>query len=681
MKSKLLSLIAFNLLFSGSAYAVKAKRAPAQKAVDYEIPWNVKEGEIAEKCPKQIAEFESSVEEWLKKAQADQDKTNFDYFLSYEDTSRALEAWSSIVSLIFNLHTDKKIRDEAFQCQILIGNAADKVSARTDIYQVLKALKPRDKNEERLSYVILKGLEQSGALISDKKKHVEFLQIQEKLNNLSSEFGKNINDDKSFVAFTAEELDGVPENVVKRFQKLPDGKLKVEMKAGDYLDVITNANQEETRKSVYVAYRKKVGPHNIEVLKQVLALKQKTAELLGYKNWAALQTSDRMAKNPETVFKFYDDLKPRFFHMRDLNLARLKTFVAEQKQGDKDQALNPWDIDYYARLYKKKYGDFDLEKAREYFPRKKVVTEMLKFYQELLGVKFKEINNKNVWHPTVKTYEIIDGGKTIAYFYLDLEPREGKYSHQAAMNYRRGYKMDDGSYRRPISVMMGNLTPEKPGVPALLSLKEVVTLFHEFGHVMHGTLTKAMYSSLSGTGVYRDFVEAPSQMLENWVYTDELLNRITSHYKTGKKIPSEMIKKIKEEKNYNSGIFYARQLMLGTYDMNLHTKPKTDPLPYWREISKEYSTFDAIPEDVYPAQFGHLMGYSAGYYSYLWSIVFAQDMFSKFQEAGVLNKPLGLKYRHVILEQGNMKEPMDLLKEFLGREPNQEAFLKSIEEK
>lgn len=673
-------LLFINILLILFAYV---RAVNAQTVGNYEIPWNMKHGEITERCPKEIAALEKDVDEWFAKASADKDTTNFDYFLSSEELGLKASSFISTVYLIYNLHTDEKIRKEAFDCKILFSNAADKISARTDIYQLLKKLKPRNKAEERLAYITLKGLEESGALISDEKKHKEYLEIQEKLNQLSSEFAKNIADDKSSIAFTEAELAGVPENVMKRFEKLPDGRLKIVLKDNDYLDVFGTAELESTRKSIYTAVRGKVGMKNIEILKKILELRQETAELLGYKNWAEVQTSNRMAKNPESVFKFYDSLKPQFFAMRDKNLARLKKFVGEQDPELKDKDLAPWNADsngYFAKLYKKKHLSFDEQKVREYFPRQKVIDEMLKFYQELFSIKFKEIDNKNVWHPTVQTYEILDGKKTIAYFYLDLEPREGKYSHQAVMNYRTGYKMKDGTYRRPISVMMGNMTPEKPGAPALLSIREVETLFHEFGHVMHGTLTKAPYSSLAGTNVYRDFVEAPSQMLENWVYTDALLNRISSHYKTGKKIPKDLVKKMKENKSYNSGIFYSRQLLLGAFDMTLHTQKIDDPRAQYAKMVKEYAGVDPIPDDTFPAPFGHLMGYSAGYYSYLWSIVFAEDMFSKFEEKGVMNKALGMKYRKVILEPGNMHEPMELLKMFLGREPSPDAFIKSIQE-
>ncbi len=658
-----------------------SQRKPAQISNSYEIPWDVKKGEIKENCPKQLAEFESNIEEWLKKSQADKNPTSFDLFLDYENINREFEDQIAVVFLIFNLHTDKDIRQEAHECKILVGNTTDRVSARTDVYQALKKLKPRNKAESRLSYVTLKGLEQSGALIADPAKHAEFLKIQQKLNELSNQFSKNINDDKTVVEYTLEELDGVPENSIKRFEKSSAGKYIVTMKASDYVDVIANANSEETRKRMYVAYRKRVGPKNIEILKEVLANRQKVAELMGYKNWAGVTTGNRMAKSPENVFKFYDGLRPQFFAMRDKNMARLKKFIPEANPELKGKPLNAWDLEYYSRLYKKKYKDYDPEKAREYFPRQKVVSEMLKFYQEMFNVQFKEVANTNVWHSSVKTYEIIDGGKTIAYFYLDLEPRDGKYNHQAAMGYRSTFKMVDGSNRRPIGVMMANFTPEKPDAPSLLGVQEVETLFHEFGHIMHQTLTKTPYASLSGTNVYRDFVEAPSQMLENWVYTDQLLDRMTSHYKTGERIPKDLVKKFKADKNYNSGIFHSRQMMLGMYDMSLHTKQGLDPLEFYFKLAKDYSGFEPVPEDVFPAQFGHLMGYSAGYYGYLWSVVFAEDMFSKFKEQGVMNKDLGMKYRRVILQQGNMKEPMDLLRQFLGREPSQKAFIESIQEK
>ncbi|HEX4925373.1 MAG TPA: M3 family metallopeptidase, partial [Bdellovibrionales bacterium] len=285
-------------------------------------------------------------------------------------------------------------------------------------------------------------------------------------------------------------------------------------------------------------------------------------------------------------------------------------------------------------------------------------------------------------HPDVKLYKVINkaDGKLLSYFFADMIPRPGKYGHAAAFSLIMGRVKADG-YSYPVSSIVSNFNPPSGDKPSLLNIDEVETLFHEFGHIMHQILTRAPYASLSGTSVAQDFVEAPSQMLENWVWDESILNRISGHYKnTSQKLPSELLKKILAAKDFNQGYFYTRQLFLGLMDFTMHmTQGAVNTTTLHDQLYKKIIGIDPVAGNHFNATFGHLMGgYDAGYYGYLWSEVYAQDMFTVFKEKGLLDASTGARYRSIILEKGNMKEPLDLVREFLGREPSPAAFYEKL---
>ena len=307
---------------------------------------------------------------------------------------------------------------------------------------------------------------------------------------------------------------------------------------------------------------------------------------------------------------------------------------------------------------------------------------MFDVYSKILGVRFEEVKDASVWAPGVKLYRILNASDSalIAHFYTDFIPREGKYSHAAAFNLVTGRRLPDGSYVKPVSAIVANFTPPADGKPSLLTHDEVETTFHEFGHIMHQTLTKAPYASLAGTRVARDFVEAPSQMLENWVWSPEILASLSGHYKdNSKKLPPELLKSMMEARDYNQGLFYTRQLYYALMDMAYHTtKGDFDTTKVQEKLHKEITGLDPVPGGHWEASFGHLMGYDAGYYGYLWSEVYAQDMFTRFEKDGLLSDKVGADYRHVILESGNMQEAADLVTQFLGRKSTRDAFFKKL---
>jgi len=324
------------------------------------------------------------------------------------------------------------------------------------------------------------------------------------------------------------------------------------------------------------------------------------------------------------------------------------------------------------------------EEIKDYFPTDLVVTETLNIYQEILGLKFHLLSKEesHVWFDEVSQYSVFDQATNqfIGHFYLDLYPRDGKYGHAACFSLQRGCLGEDGKIQHPASAMVCNFTKASPEKPALLRHSEFITFFHEFGHVMHGICAQVKYSRFAGTSTERDFVECPSQMLENWCWEKVILQRVTSHYKDGTKLPEEIIQRMLAAKHANSGLLNLRQVFFGILDQTIHkTKGKLNTEELYGRLKKEITLVDHTPGTNPIGNFGHFMGgYDASYYGYLWSEVYSADLFSVFEEHGILNKEIGDRYRNLILRPGGSDDAMKYLIAFLGREPNQNAFLKSI---
>lgn len=569
------------------------------------------------------------------------------------------------------------LNKEGAQCKEKMGQFGVEVSTRRDLFEAIQNQPTRSAAEARLMEETIKEFELNGLkLPAEQLEKVK--KLFSELSTLSVQFSTALNEDKSFVAFSTEELEGVPETALARFKKQEDGKYIVTTKSTDYSAVIENAKRSETRRRIALAYQTRGGEGNVKLLERALLLRQEVAKLLGFATWADYKTSKNMAKTGGAALSFLEGLKGKLASRNRSDLDRLLRFKKELEPGA--QKLDAWDTGYLAYQLQKRDFSLDNEKIREYFPADLVVAGMFKTYAKLLGVRFEPIPDARVWAEGVKLYAIYNqnGREPIAHFYTDFFPRQGKYGHAAAFTLRSGRKLPDGSYQTPISAIVSNFTPPADGKPSLLTHNQVSTAFHEFGHIMHQTLTLAPYASLSGTQVARDFVEAPSQMLENWAWSPAILAEVSGHYKTKQKLPAKLLRQMLAARDFNQGVFYTRQLLLGLFDLKVHTTPgPVKANETYEQLYREIAGLEPMSGGSFPGTFGHIMGgYDASYYGYIWSEVFADDMFSKFTD---LTSPrTGMRYRRTILEQGGMKEPQDLLKEFLGREPRPNAFFKRL---
>lgn len=580
-------------------------------------------------------------------------------------------------SFLKYVSTDKAVRDAAHDCETMIEQFEVEVYTREDVYKALRAYADKKEALGKDDHLLLEktllefkrnGLELAAADRAKVKK------LKQEVVQLESTFGKNLNEWKDHLEVSREELGGLPEDYISRLSTAAAGRYLVKMDYPEYFPFMENAGSEDARRRLEAKFENRGYPVNTELLEKALAKRYEIARLLGYKTHADYILEDRMAKSPKDVEIFLDRLAKK---LRPLGEQEIKT-MEEMKKGP----IMAWDWRYYDNLIKKTRHELDDQKVKEYFPADAVTTEMLKIYQELLGVIFKEEPAMSRWQADVKLYSVTDTEtkQLIAYFYMDLFPREGKYKHAAAFDLVHGRLLDEGTYQKPVAAMVANFSKPGAGQPSLLKHSEVETFFHEFGHIMHQVLTTAKYGRFSGTNVSRDFVEAPSQIFENWVWNPQVLKRLSGHYQDpSRKLPDELLQKMVALKNLNSGIRYLRQVFFASVDMRYHTAPKTDTTEVWGDLRKKIALIPPSPGTHAPAGFGHLMGgYDVGYYGYLWSEVYAADMFSRFEKEGIMNPKLGREYRRLILQPGRSLDEAGQLRAFLGREPNEEAFLKSI---
>jgi len=575
------------------------------------------------------------------------------------------------------------VREAGNECETLLGQFSVDMYSREDLYRSLKEYASKGEaltgESKRLVDKELLDFKRSG-LELPKDQRQAITDLRKKLVELEATFGKNINEYKDAALFLESELDGLPEDFVARLEKV-DGKYKVGLDYPDYFPFMENSTNPAARAVLEAKFNDRAARQNLPVLKEVLALRLKAANLLGYKTHAHFVLEDRMAKDPKTVADFITRLRKKVKILGGDELDTLKSLKYVYEGAGPSKQFNAWDWRFYDNQLKKVKYAVDNQKIKEYFPADHVTEQMLGVYQKLLGLKYRQIVDAAIWHPDVKLYEITDasGGEPIAYFYLDLFPREGKYKHAAAFSLITGRVMPDGRYQKPVSAMVANFNKSTKDRPSLLTHDEVETFFHEFGHIMHQTLTKARYGRFSGSATARDFVEAPSQMLENWVWDREVLASLSGHYlDRTKKLPDALLNKMLAAKNVNSGLTTLRQLLFGSVDQLYHGKPPADTTAAYARLAKEVSMIPTSAGTHPEASFGHLMGYDSGYYGYMWSKVYAEDMYSLFKAAGALNPQLGRRYRTEILEKGSSRDEMDSLKAFLLREPNEDAFLESI---
>ncbi|KAI0387946.1 Metalloprotease [Hypomontagnella monticulosa] len=613
---------------------------------------------------------------------------------------------------------DADLRNASTEAEKIMDEFSIECNMREDVYQLVDAAflaqKSKEPNLDAESLRLLekerKGYIRNGLGLPKGPQRDRFKEIKKRLSQIAIQFQKNLNEENGGLWFTKEELDGVPSDVVDGLEKGTgenEGKVKLSFKYPDLFPTLKFAKNPETRKKVFIANENKTN-QNVPLFREAVLLRDEAARLLGYPNHAAFRIEDKMAKEPATVNTFLSDLRTRLApggQKEKNHLLELKKKDEESRGLKPDGNYYLWDHRYYDRMMVEQEYSIDEVKIAEYFPLQSTVRGMLHIFEELFGLVFVELDaeaRKSIsptgkaediaWHEDVIVFSVWDdsseGDGFVGYLYLDLHPRQGKYGHAANFNLQPGYLKKDGTRRYPATALVCNFSKPTEKKPSLLKHDEVVTLFHELGHGIHDLSGRCTYSRFHGTSTVRDFVEAPSQMLENWCWTPSQLKALSNHYETGEKIPDELIEKQISTKHVNDALFNLRQLHFGIFDMTVHSPTtheeleKMDFSAIYNDLRKEIAGLEGPEALGEPSTwgngqstFGHLVGgYDAGYYGYLSSEVYSTDMFYTVFKKDPMNGKEGRRYRHTVLERGGSQDEMLSLEQFLGRKPSSDAF-------
>src|SRR5215471_12074266 len=586
--------------------------------------------------------------------------------------------------------TNEKMRAAAENAVKEFQDWAVGIDYREDVYKALKAFadtKPKLTGEDKKLFdETMRDYRRAGlALAPDKRKEVEDLRKQ--LAKIGTDFDTNIVNAKVPVVFTKAELDGVPDSffAAPGVKTGDDSYTVLPNVTWQFIAVEENAKSEATRKKLYVIHDSLAKDTNRAVLNQMIELRNKIALRLGYKSWDDFQTEIKMAKTGAGAKKYINDLvsgiQPKFA----AEVADMQKMKVDDTK-DPNAKIEVWDWRYYGnQLVKQKYS-VDKEALRDFFPFQKVLEGMFNIYQSIFGLKFEKIAAPYKWIDDLQLYMVTDAasGEPLGMFYLDMFPREGKFNHFAQFDIISGKLFPNGKYQRPTVALLCNFPPASGDAPSLMTHQDVETLFHEFGHALHSIVTRAKYGRFAGTHVPGDFVEAPSQMLQNWVWDKKVLDTFAADYRDpSKKIPADVVKKLNDAKLATAGISYRRQFAFASLDLALHD-PHPEEMPYDSVaisnpiLEKVFLPID--PSTTFVSYFGHLNGYDAGYYGYAWADAIAADMATVFEKVkdGYLDKQAGMKLRREIYEPGDLRDVNESIERFVGRKQSIEPFLKKI---
>ena len=590
------------------------------------------------------------------------------------------------LSLLAYFHADPAVREAAARLETKGSQTKAAVFARKDIYRALKEYadtNPRLAHEDaRLMAKWLERYERAGMALSDKEA-AEYARLNTERLNKITQFNVNLNNYQDELHVTREELDGLGETYINRLGRTDGGKYIVTLKYPDYNPFMASAKSEKARKALQEKFARRGGKENVTLLEDTLELRRRQAALLGYKQYPDYVLPVRMAKNYKTLEKFLKGLQKEVTPLAQKELKEYLKFK-EETTGQKAGEMPAWELPYWENEYKKKYYQVDNDKIKEYFQADRVIAGMFDIFGNLFGVTFEKADLPT-WHPDVLVYQIKDkkSGELISNFYLDMFPRDGKYTHAATWSFVDRFQLPDGSYQTPSVVIAANFTPAGNGVPALMEHSEVETLFHEFGHVLQMSMATSKYATLTGDNVAWDYIETHSQLLENWAWQPQVIKQISAHYKTGEPLPDEMIDALVKSKKAGAATAFIRQNFLGQFDVAAHAADKrVDTTKLYAQMMKDITGIPMTPGTYPQASFGHIMSltdpYDVGYYVYAWSLVIAQDIFSQFQQQGLFNAELGARLREYVYTPGTVYDENEMVEKFLGRPYNDKAFLKDL---
>ena len=620
---------------------------------------------------------------------------------TFENTIVAMDYAGEILdrasSIFFNLNsaeTNDEMQKIAQEVSPLLSEFGNDITLNPELFARVKAVydsKESLKLSPEQSTLLdkkYKSFSRNGANLAEDKKN-KLREIDKELSKLSLQFGENIlAETNAFEMHLTDDKDlsGLPEGTIEAARSLAKAQDKegwiFTLDHPSYVPFMTYADNRELRKKLAIAFGARGFQNNEfdnqEIVLKIAKLRFERAQLLGYTTHAHFVLEERMAQSPEKVLSFSNDLLSK---AKPAALKEFEQLSAFAKELDGIEQLEKWDGGYYSEKLKQQLFNLDDEKLKPYFQLEKVLKGAFTIADKLYGLTFTEVFDIDKYHPEVMTYEVTDENKgLVAVFYADFFPRKGKRNGAWMTSFKSQY-VKNGVNERPHVSNVCNFTKPTETKPSLLTFNEVTTLFHEFGHGLHGMLANTIYPSLSGTSVYWDFVELPSQVMENWCYEPEALALFATHYETGEVIPQEYVNKIKESASFQEGLATMRQISFGLLDMGWHGQDPSNISNIKAFETEQFANTQLYPEvaeNAMSTAFSHIFqgGYSSGYYSYKWAEVLDADAFEYFKEKGIFNKEVATKFKENVLSKGGTEPPMELYKRFRGQEPKPDALLK-----
>ena len=589
-------------------------------------------------------------------------------FAEWNRLAIELEDVGAPIYLLSNVHPDKAARDAAEPCLTKFTTLNTDLFQSEKLYARVVAAKPANAHQAKLRKDLLESFEDSGASLPPAKR-ARAKAIFDELEELRQAYDRNVRDDATKVVFKPAEMEGLPKAYLEAHKRDADGNYVLGLDYPSYIPFMDRARDGAARERYYRAKLNEGGEANLKLLEKIYDLRKELAALYGLPSFAAYSLRHKMAHDPQTVEKFLAQVHDAVAPVEKKELAELRAEKAKELGTPLESTtLERWDVAYYQDKVKRERYAVDQEALRRYFPTDKAIEYTMLVAQRLYGVKFREVKVR-AWHPDVRYFDVVDAhsGRFIGGFYLDLYPRDGKYNHAAAFPIRGASRL---AHRTPLAALVTNFN--RTGLDA----DELETMMHEFGHVLHNVLSTVDYDPDAGTAVKIDFVEAPSQMFEEWARREQPLELFRQVCPDCPHLTHEQIAQLEAARKYGQGIRYARQWLYATFDMELSLDPRP-PLAVWTRLEAA-TPLGHVDGTMFPASFSHIASnYAAGYYGYMWSQVLALDMLSPFR-GDMLDPKVGLAYREKVLSQGGQREEIDMVRDFLGRAPSNEAFLEEI---
>jgi thimet oligopeptidase len=597
----------------------------------------------------------------------------------YDEILVYLDSANSQASLIEQVHPDSTIRATAEKLTQQISAFATEISLNRNVYDALAEIEVAD-DDSIIRHYLTKTLRdfRLAGVDKDESTRNNIKTLRDELVALGQEFSRNIREDKrTVVARNADELAGLPADFIARHKPNPDGTITLTIEHTDAIPVFSYAKSDDLRKRMYMEFNNRAYPKNLAVLDKLIAKRQELATFLGFKNWADCATADKMVGSGKNASDFIEKIADA----SAMKGKRDYEMLLKRKQKDIPEAegVDAWEASYWSEIVRKSEFSFDAQSVRPYFPFGRVKQGVLDVMSKLFGVKFRKLVDAPVWHSSVECYETFSDKTLVGRFYLDMHPREDKYNHAAEFTVRSGV----AGMQIPEAALICNFPGGVEGDPGLMEHSEVVTFFHEFGHLLHHLFGgQQKWVGVSGIQTEWDFVEVPSQMLEEWSWDPETLATFAKHYQTNEPIPADLVKKMRKASEFGKGLQIRTQMSYARLSLSCHDRNprEIDTDAMTKSIYEKYRPFKYVDGTHFQCAFGHLTDYSAVYYTYMWSLVIAKDFFGQFDRSNLLATDTARRYRDSILTPGGSKPASQLVKDFLGRDFSFDAWRAWLEE-